>query len=53
MKESEKKQKIIDKLESVKSRLHIHNIYDRELIDKVIREIKEFKLEVDNTDKEK
>jgi hypothetical protein len=53
MKEFEKKQKLIDKLESVKSRLHIHNIYDRELIDKVIEEIKKFKLEVDNTDKEK
>jgi transcriptional regulator of NAD metabolism len=53
MKESEEKQKMIDKLESVKSRIHIHNIYDIELIDKVIKEILEFKLEVDNTEKEK
>jgi len=53
MKESEEKQKIIDKLESVKSRIHIHNIYDIELIDKVIKEILEFKLEVNRTNKGK
>jgi hypothetical protein len=29
---------MIDKLESVKSRIHFHNIYDIELIDKVTKE---------------